>query len=99
MLELSEAPSAGRNAPSAFGFSVGREVEDAIAFWALQKAGFWRIVKPFLIQHMSGDEIENIGYLLTPHQIRQRLCLLPGEEELYYKERILDEKQLMSVYK
>ena len=99
MLELSEAPRAGRNAPSPFGFSVGREVGDAIAFWALQKAGFWRIVKPFLIQHMSGDEIENIGCLLTPHQIRQHLCLLPGEEELYYKERILDEKQLMSVYK
>jgi hypothetical protein len=99
MLELSEAPSAERNAPSTFGFSVGREVGDAIAFWALQKAGFWRIVRPFLIQHMAGDEIENIGCLLTPHQIRQRLCLLPSEDELYYKERILDEEQLMSAYR
>lgn len=99
MLELSKTPDIGRNTSGTLGLSVGREVGDAIAYWALQKTGFWRIVKPFLIQHMSGDEIKNIGCLLTPHQIHQHLCLLPSEDELYYRERILDEEQLMSAYK
>jgi len=78
---------------------LSRELGDVVAFWVLQKAGFWRIVRPFLIQHVSGDEIRNICCLLTPHQIRQRTCLLPGEDELYYKERILNEDQLGAVHR
>jgi hypothetical protein len=99
MLELTETPEIGRNASRTLGLSVGREVGDAIAFWVLQKVGFWRIVKPFLIQQMSRDEIQKIGCLLTPHQIHQHLCLLPSEDELYYRERILDEEQLMLAYR
>jgi hypothetical protein len=99
MLELSSTPDVMRNASSVYWLSVGREVGDAIAYWALQKTGFWRIVKPFLIQYMSGDEMKNIGGLLTNHQIHQHRFLLPSEDELYYRERILDEEQLISAYK
>ena len=97
MLELSQTPSAEQAIPYALGFWANRELGEAVACWVLQKANFWRIIKPFQIQHMSGDEIENIGCLITPQQIRQRSCLLPGEEELYYREKILTNEQLKTV--
>ncbi len=97
MLELSQTPGDGQGIPHTLGIWANKELGDAVAFWVLQKAQFWRIVKPFQIQHMAGDEIENISCLLTPQQIRQRACLIPSDEERYYKDRILTDEQLKAV--
>src|SRR4030042_3241305 len=97
MLELSQIPGDGQGIPHTLGIWANKELGDAVAFWVLQKAQFWRIVKPFQIQQMAGDEIENISCLLTPQQIRQRACLIPSNEERYYKDRILTDEQLKAV--
>jgi len=68
-------------------------VGEVIGFWALHKARFWRIVKPLLLQHKREDELENISSFISPNQLRQGICMLPTEDELYYR-KILTEEQI-----
>ncbi len=93
LCELPEIVYAGTSLDALRSWIIG-DVGESIAFWALHQAGFWRIVKPFHLQYMAGDEIINISSFISPNQIRHGSCLLPNEDELYYKEKILTDEQV-----
>jgi len=100
---LKELPQAqdrgGRKISSALrSWTIGGAGE-AIALWALCKVRFWRIVKPLLIQHRNNDEIVNISSFISPNQLRQGLCWLPNEDELYYRKKILTDEQIKLTYR
>ena len=98
LCELPEILYVGTASNALRSWAIG-DVGETIAFWALHKAKFWRIVKPFLIQYMAGDEIVNISSFISPNQIRHGSCMLPNEDERYYKEKILTEEQVKLTYR
>ena len=96
--ELPEMVHAETAASTLRSWIIG-DIGENIAFWALHEAKFWRIVKPFQIQYMAGDEIINISSFISPNQVRHGLCMLPNEDERYYAEKILTEEQLKLTYR
>ena len=100
LLELPEVSQrAGKNVSSALRpWTIG-SVGEAIGFWVLNKARFWRIVKPLLLQCRIDNEIRNISSFISPNQIRQGLCFLPNQDERYYKDKLLTEDQVKLTYR
>jgi len=100
LLELPKVPKrAGKHISRALrNWTIG-DIGEVIGFWVLHKAGFWRIVKPFLLQCRNGDKIVNISSFISPNQIRQGICLLPTTDERYYKDKILTEEQMKSTHR
>ena len=83
----------GKNTAYAARLWLIGDVGEAIGFWVLHKCKFWRIVKPLLLQYKEEGRIKNICHFISPNQIRQGLCFLPTEHEIYYNSKILNEEQ------
>jgi len=83
----------GRNFAYASRLWLIGDVGEAIGFWVLHKSRFWRIVKPLLLQYKEEERIKNICHFVSPNQIRQGVCRLPTEDELYYNRKIFSEEQ------
>jgi hypothetical protein len=74
-------------------------VGETIALWTLYKARFWRIVKPLRIQYRNNGKMVDVSSFISPNQLRQGLCLLPNEDERYYRKKILTEEQIKLTYR
>jgi len=64
-------------------------VGEALGFWALHRAKFWRIVKPLMLQGLGNG---NIIAFISPNQLRQGLCWLPSDSERYYRKALTEEQ-------
>ena len=98
MFQLPRVHYMGENVSNLLQSWVIEDIGEAIGFWALHKSRFWRIVKPLLLKYIVGDEIVTFSSFISPNQIRTGVCLLPNEDEIYYKEMILTEEQVKATH-
>jgi hypothetical protein len=83
----------GRNFKNAARLWLIGDIGEAIAFWVLHKSRFWRIIKPLSLQHKEEDRIKSVCHFVSPNQVRQGLCFLPTDDELYYYSKIFSGEQ------
>ena len=98
--ELPEAPKRrkGKRLTALRSWTIGG-VGEAIAFWALHKARFWRVVKSLLLQYKNGDGITKVSSFISPNQLRQGLCFLPSYDERYYRRKFLTDEQIKLTFR